>query len=109
MPPLDEKVTPDQSELPPHLLEVLASAPANVDRRTGAELISRHLFPVSHRSLEAWPLLTQHVNGKAITSTIKLFQIAYAKLSAAPMMMGGRRSGHRNTAGGSVALKQVAP
>jgi hypothetical protein len=31
--------------------------------RTAADLLTRHLFPVSHRSLEAWPLLTQRVNG----------------------------------------------
>jgi hypothetical protein len=77
--------------LPPHLLEVLAEQPANVDRRTGANLITRHLFPVSHRSLEAWPLPIRHVNGKAIVPTAKLFEIAFAKLTAAPVIVGGRK------------------
>ena len=77
--------------LSPALLDVVASQPANVDRRTGAELITRHLFPVSHRSLEAWPLPTRHVNGRAVIPTSKLFELAYAKLSAAPIVMAGRR------------------
>jgi hypothetical protein len=78
--------------LPPHLQEILATAPLNVDRRTGAFLVTRHLFPVSHRSLEAWSLPTRRVNGKAIIPTAKLLEMAYAKLSAAPIIMGGRKS-----------------
>jgi hypothetical protein len=78
--------------LPPNLQEVLATAPANVDRRAGAALVTRHLFPVSHRSLEAWPLPTQHVNGKAIVSTAMLFEVAYAKLAGAPVVMGGKKA-----------------
>jgi hypothetical protein len=78
--------------LPPHLQAVLETAPANVDRRAGAELVTRHLFPISHRSLEAWSLPMQHVNGKAIVSTRTLLEAAYAKLSAAPVIMAGRRA-----------------
>ncbi len=77
------------STLPPHLVELLAELPVNVDRRVGAELITKHLFPVSHRSLEVWPLPTRHVNGRSITATAKLFEVAYAKLNAAPIIMGG--------------------
>ncbi len=83
------------AHLPPHLLEVLAAQPATVDRRSGADLITRHLFPVSHRSLEAWPLPTRHVNGKAVIQTSVLFELAYAKLAAAPIIMGGRRAESR--------------
>jgi len=81
----------EAAKLPQQLLNLLAEQPANVDRRAGAALITRHFFPVSHRSLEAWGLPTQHVNGKAIVPTAKLFEIAFAKLSAAPVIMGGRR------------------
>lgn len=88
--PLRETLN-EAANLPPHLQEVLATAPANVDRRTGAELVTRFLFPVSHRSLEAWRLPTRHVNGKAIIPTAKLFELAYAKLAAAPVIMSGRR------------------
>jgi hypothetical protein len=31
------------------------------------------------------------VNGKAVIETKKLFEVAYAKLAAAPLVMGGRR------------------
>jgi hypothetical protein len=32
------------------------------------------------------------VNGRAVVPTAKLFEIAFAKLNAAPVVMGGRRS-----------------
>ena len=86
-----ETLNAEPADLPPHLLDVLAEQPVNVDRRTGAELITRHFFPISHRSLEAWPLPTRRVNGKAIIPTAKLFELAFAKLNAAPVIMGGRR------------------
>jgi hypothetical protein len=85
--PLDAGV----AKLPINLQEVLAKQPSNVDRRTGADLITRFMFPVSHRSLEAWPLPTRHVNGRAIVPTVALFEVAYAKLTAAPVIMGGRK------------------
>jgi hypothetical protein len=78
--------------LPSDLQEVVAQHPPNVDRRTGAQLITKHLFPVSHRSLEAWPLPTRHVNGKAVVPTEVLFKVAYAKFAAAPVVIGGRRA-----------------
>ncbi len=78
-------------ELPDFIVELLSTQPQNVDRRAGAELITAHLFPVSRRTLEAWPLPTRHVNGKAIIPTQKLFEVAYAKFMAAPVLMGGRR------------------
>jgi hypothetical protein len=76
--------------LPSWLEDVMVDLPANVDRRRGADLITRHLFPVSYRTLEAWPLPTRHVNGRAIISTRQLFEIAFAKLNTAPILMGGR-------------------
>jgi hypothetical protein len=77
--------------LPSYLLDVLADQPPNVGRKTGAALVTRHMFPVSHRSLEAWELPTQHVNGRAVIPTATLFEVAYRKLAAAPVVMGGRR------------------
>jgi hypothetical protein len=79
------------SKLPPDLQKVVESQPARIGRRTAANLITQHLYPVSHRSLEAWPLLTQIVNGKATVSPEQVFQTAIARLSAAPIIMGGRR------------------
>jgi hypothetical protein len=72
--------------------ELLEQAPVFVDRRSGAELISDNLFPVSHRSLEVWPLPTRLVNGRIVVPTAKLLEIAFAKLNAAPVVMSGRRT-----------------
>lgn len=66
-------------------------APTRVDRRASAELVSRHFFPVSHRTIEAWPLVWRHVNGKAVVETAELFAFAQSKLDAAPPIRGGRR------------------
>jgi hypothetical protein len=81
-----------QPSLPPELLEVLANQPLNVDRKTGAALVTRHMYPVSHRSLEVWKLPTRRVNGRALIPTATLFEVAYAKFADAPIVMGGRRS-----------------
>ncbi len=85
-------------DLPDYLKAVLAGAPANVNRRIGAGLVTQHLFPVSHRTLESWPLPIRHINGQAVMPTVALFVVAYAKLSAAPLIMGGRRRGEQSSA-----------
>ena len=77
--------------LPPDL-------PARVDRKAGAELVTHHFFPVSHRTIEAWPLVWRHVNGKAVVETAELFAFAQAKLDAAPPIRGGRRQPQREAA-----------
>lgn len=77
-------------ELPQRLVDVLATAPAYSDRRSGARLVSHNIVPVSYRSLETWPLPWQHANGRAVTPTVALFAVAYGKLTAAPVVMGGR-------------------
>jgi hypothetical protein len=79
-------------ELPPRLVEVLKTAPTYSARPPGADLVSQHIVAVSPRTLEVWRLPWQRVNGRAITPTIALFAVAYAKLAAAPVTMGGRRS-----------------
>lgn len=77
--------------LPKRLVDVLARVPVYSDRRCGAALLTHHVFPVSHRSLEVWPVPWQHVNNKAIALTVVLFAVAYARLECAPVIMGGRR------------------
>ena len=44
---LREGLLTTTATLPPDLQEVVAQQPPNVDRRTGAALITRYLFPVS--------------------------------------------------------------
>lgn len=65
--------------------------PVRVDRRAAAELVTRLFFPVSPRTVEAWPLTVRRVNGKATIETAELFAFAQAKLDAAPPIRGGRR------------------
>lgn len=79
------------SDLPTHLVEVAATAPLRVNRRAGAELLARHVHPVSPRTLEIWHLPWWNVNGHALTLTVALLALAHRKLAQAPMVMGGRR------------------
>lgn len=68
-----------------------AALPALLDRRRAAAFLTRHYFPVSHRSLEAWPLPLRHVNGRALYQTTDLIAEAERRIAAAPVLMGGRR------------------
>lgn len=80
---------------PPRQIDTSKTAPTplpvRVDRRTAAELVTQRFFPVSPRTVEAWPLTVRRVNGKATVETAELFAFAQAKLDAAPPIMGGRR------------------
>src|SRR5215207_5760777 len=70
----------------------LSELPVRVDRTGGATLVTKWFFPVSPRTLEAWPLRRRLVNGKAVVETAELFAVARARLEASPMVMGGRRA-----------------
>jgi hypothetical protein len=65
--------------------------PVRVDRRTAANLVTQRYFPISYRTVEAWPLTVRRVNGKATVETAELFAFAQSKLDAAPPIKGGRR------------------
>jgi hypothetical protein len=90
--PFRERTLTTVVSLPPELVEALAHEPPKATRRKIAELLARNGFPVSHRTLETWPLPVQHFNGKALISTVRAFEIAYAKLCASPVIRGGPRS-----------------
>jgi hypothetical protein len=64
--------------------------PARVDRKVAAEIVTRLYFPISKRTLEAWPLTWRHLNGKAICETNELLAEAQSKLDAAVPYRGGR-------------------
>lgn len=70
-----------------------ATLPRRVDRRALADLVSKLYFPVSYRTVEAWPLVVKRVNGKATIDVREGLAFAKAKLDAAPAIRGGRRSG----------------
>lgn len=69
----------------------LAALPRFSDRRALADLVTRYFFPVSHRTLEAWPLTWHHVNGRAVAVTAEGLAFAEAMMQAAPAIRGGRR------------------
>lgn len=79
-------------------MSAFSEVPRRVDRKSGAELLTRYFFPVSPRSLEVWPLTWRHVNGKAVCDTAELFAVAQAKLDAAPPIRGGKRTANLATA-----------
>ena len=94
---LPQELLPLIYGLPPRLRIVLEAAPAYVDRRVGADLLRQHVIPVSHRTLESWPLPWWRVNGRALTMTMFLFAVAHAKRVAAPIVMGGCRESSKGT------------
>ena len=65
--------------------------PARVDRRLGAQIITERYFPISHRTLETWPINWRRVNGRAICDTAELLKLAESKFEAAPRLIGGRK------------------
>jgi hypothetical protein len=70
----------------------LSTLPRNVDRKTGAELVTRFFFPVTQRTMEDWPLAWRRVAGRAVVPTPDLFDYAASRLTDAPAIRGGRRA-----------------
>jgi hypothetical protein len=69
----------DETDLPQHLLEEIAKQPAKIDRVAGAALITALLFPVSAKTVKAWPLDWSCPNGRAIAPTEAYVKYAYRK------------------------------
>lgn len=66
--------------------------PRYIDRKAGAELVSRLYFRVAPRTLESWPLPVRQINGRAHFVTAELLSCARTKMDAAPPpRLGGRR------------------
>lgn len=84
-------LTQDDTHAAPDHAAILANLPRRVERRAGADLVTKHFFPVSHRTLEAAPLTWRRVNGYALVDTAELFAWAQAKVDAAPPIRGGRK------------------
>ena len=62
--------------------------PARLDRRTAAAVITCHYFPVSHRTLETWPIRWRIVNGRALAETEEILAFAAKKLADAVSLRG---------------------
>lgn len=69
----------DEVELPQHLLELVRTLPAQIDRKAGAQLVSRHVFPVSEKTIKAWPLPWTCPNGRALASPASYLTFAHLK------------------------------
>jgi len=70
----------------------LAELPVRVPRETGAQLVTKHYFAISPRTLERWPVGWRLLNGKAHVETAELFALAETMLAEAPLVMGGRKA-----------------
>lgn len=81
-----ERVRSDSSFLPPDLIQAISALPPRVTRKRAAVELAKVLgIEVSHRSLEVWPVPVQRVNGKALLSTVAVFERALSMLEAAPV------------------------
>ena len=57
--------------------------PRFADRKTTAAIVSFHYFPVSHRTIEKWPLTVRRPNRAAIYLVQEAMEYAEQKLSNA--------------------------
>jgi hypothetical protein len=89
MPPVRYKI--QSAEQVPQVAQQ-TNLPKRIDRRRGAALITELFFPISHRTLESWPLIWVQVNGRATIGTVELLAEAEARLANAARIRGGRRS-----------------
>jgi hypothetical protein len=72
------------------IARLLHEFPARVPRKRGAEIVTRHVFETSHRTMERWPLPVRHLNGQAHFETRDLLVEAFTRLAAAPVLATGR-------------------
>lgn len=56
-----------------------------------AEIHTRYYGPISHRTLENWPLSWRKVNGRAVASVQEFLAEAERRFHAAPVIRGGRK------------------
>jgi hypothetical protein len=78
--------------LPPEIEDELKKLPRHVTRRQLAKIITQFLYPISHRSLEPWPLSVRLINGYACISTREGLTFAYRKFAEAPLRIGGGKN-----------------
>ena len=63
--------------------------PVRVSRRTAAQIVTVHYFPVSYRTLERWPVTWRRINGRALVDTGELLAEAQRRVDLAPAIRGG--------------------
>lgn len=75
---------PEPPPLPPNLQAIVAASPPLLSRRAVAELLSTHLYPVSHRTIDQWGLKTEYQNRHAVVSTEEAFRVGFEKMQDGP-------------------------
>ena len=71
---------------------VMRQLPAYPDRRTAAAVWSSEIHRWDHRTLEALPLATRRLNGRACFSAREFAEYGFRRLLEAPPIRGGRDS-----------------
>jgi hypothetical protein len=79
----------EEVELPQWLLDVVDAMPAWIDRRDGAALVTKHVFPTTVKTIKAWPLPWTCPNGRALAPPATY--LAYALLKARKASTGNAR------------------
>jgi hypothetical protein len=104
-------VQSNTSDLPDYIVSELPNLPRHGDRKMLAPIITKFVFPVSHRSLEVWPLKWRRVNGHAVAETYEALAHAWRKFNSASVTMRGRgrsRATRRNQLSHTAADREAA-
>lgn len=79
-----------QNDLPKPIRDeierLLLDLPVRVPRKRAAEIVSKHVFETSHRTMERWPIPVRHLNGQAHFETRDVLMEAFRRLHAAPVL-----------------------
>ena len=65
--------------------------PVRLDRKLAAKIVSERFFPISHRTLERWPLIWRRLNGRALVDTAELLAEAQRRVEDSAPTKGGTR------------------
>lgn len=91
-------IPPDLREyLTAELVALLATLPRRVDDKAGAEIITRHLYRVSHRTLERYPVPARTIGGRRHRDTAWLIAEAARRVAEAPAVMPAQARTTTNT------------
>jgi hypothetical protein len=85
----DQVQPPDEAfGLPQHLLDLLPSLPAKIDRSAGAALVTQYVFPTTSATVKGWQLPWEYPQGRAIAPPASYLAYALRKAGAAPQPRG---------------------
>jgi hypothetical protein len=79
-------------DLKPLFEQVMRKLPAFPDRQTAASVWSDNVHEMSHRTLEAAPLPTRILNGRACFTAREFVEWGFRRVLESPAVRGGRRA-----------------